>query len=322
MINRDNLRKVVMFVLLILATVSIIALAMYRPHAAHNKKISLIVYGNNVKRWESLLQGAELAGEEKGAEINLVSMGNETDYEEQIRIIEREVSNGTQAILLAACNSEKIGEYLDRAKMKIPVIFVETGVDLQEDGVCIAADDYMMGYELGKSICENEKPIAKVAIVSDKTYRNSISEREKGVRDAIKDYSNTVVTWKRNPNEENLLPRVFLQRELVSEAVDVIVTLDNTMTDSLMDALSNLNKTSKVYSISTSEQAVYCLDHNLIKSLTYQNEFGIGYISTMYAIDGKDAHKEYSDNDISFKVVNKDNMYEYDNQKLLFPFVK
>lgn len=322
MINKDNLRKVVLVALLFIATVAILVVTMYRPRVEHNKKISLIVYGNNVKRWETLLQGAELAGEEKGADINLVSMSDESDYNEQIDIIEREVSNGAQALLIAACNSEKIGEYLGRAKLRIPVIFVETGAGFLKDEVCIAADDYMMGYELGKSICENEKPIAKVAIVSDKTCRNSIKEREKGVRDAILDYSNTVVTWERNPNEENLLPRVFLQRELVSEAVDVIVTLDNTMTDSLMDALNNLNKTSKVYSISTSEQAVYCLDHNMIKYLTYQNEFGIGYISTMYAIDYKDASKEYSDNNISYKVVNKDDMYEYDNQKLLFPFVK
>lgn len=322
MIWKENVRKVVMVVILVIAITVFLAIGMYKPGKDETKKISLIVYGSNDKRWESLVQGAELAGDESGADINLVSTVSESDYNEQIDIIKREISNGADALLIAACNSEEIGKYIDSANIKIPVIFVETGIDSDSKRICISADNYAMGYELGKEICEKENPIVKVAIVSEGVEKSCIREREQGVRDAISDYANKVVTWERNPNEENLLARVFLQRELVSEAVDVIVTLDNPMTDSLMDALNNLNKTSKVYSIATSEQSVYCLDHKMIKALTHHNKFGIGYIGTKYAINSKAAKKEYSDDIIQYKVVSKDDMYDYENQKLLFPFVK
>lgn len=323
---RENSRKIMKHILVIsLIIVFFCGLSIYELKSSDVKKISLIVYGSDAKRWENLLQGAELAGEQENGEISLITMSSEDDYEEQIRIIEREVNDGADALIVAACNSEKIGEYIDNARIKIPVIFAESGVTSKKSHKCINADDYMMGYSLGRAICENEKTITKVAIVSDGTQRNSISERERGVRDAIKDYIKNVVTWERKENEKQLLSRVFLQRELVSEAVDVIVTLDNSMTNSLMGALDNLNKksmTSRIYSISTSDEAVFSLDQKQIKVLTYQSEFGIGYIGTMVAIDEKGAGKKYKNYEIPYRVVKKDDMYDYDNQKLLFPFVK
>lgn len=322
MINRENIRKILLLVVFVASVFALIVFSKYEPREKEVKKISLIVYGSDAKRWENLAQGAELAAGESDAEVSLITMTSEKDYREQIEKINAEIENGADALMIAACDSKRIGEYIDNAKIKIPVVFVETGVVSKNEQICIAASDYDMGYALGQEICEKENPIVKVAIVSDGTERNSISERERGVRDAISDYVNAVVTWKRNENEENLLPRVFLQRELVSEAVDVIVTFDNTMSDSMMDALNNLIKTSKVYSISTSDKSVYYLDQKKIKALTYQSEFGIGYIGAKYALDSKNAKRKYSKEDILFRVIDKEEMYDYDNQTLLFPFVK
>ena len=112
----------------------------------------MILYGNNLKRWENLIQGAELSAEESDAEINTVYMSGESDYSEQIGIIQREVSNGADALVIAACDSEEIGKYIDKSKINLPVIFVETGVDSKQDRTCICADDYEMGYELGKQV--------------------------------------------------------------------------------------------------------------------------------------------------------------------------
>ena len=322
MIDREQIRRILMIVVFVVSIFVLVVFSKYEPKEKEAKKVSLIVYGSDVRRWENLMQGAELAAGECGASVSLVTINSENDYADQIEKIKREVENGADALMIAAADSARIGEFIDSAKIKIPVVFVETGIISKDEQICISAPNYDMGYALGKEICEKENPIVKVAIVSDGTQRNSISERERGVRDAITDYAGSVVTWQRNQNEENLLPRVFLQRELVSEAVDVIVTLDNTMSESMMDALNNLIKTSKVYSVSTSQQSVYYLDQKKIKALTYQSEFGIGYIGAKYVLDRRNAQKKYSKENILFRVIDKDEMYDYDNQTLLFPFVK
>lgn len=285
------------------------------------KRIDIIVYGDNSDRWENLRRGAMLAAKDYDAEINLITMSSLGDYNEQISLIEREVSNGVDGIMLAACNSEEIGKFLHKARIRIPVVMVETGVGSKRNNKCISADDFAMGYELGEAITERENPIIKAAIISDSSERISVVNRERGLREVIEPYANHVVTWERSENELYISAKAFLQRKLTTEAVDVIVALDNETADAIMAALDNLNMTRKVYAISTSDQSVYYLDQKKIKALQYQTEFGIGYVGA-YRILDKSASRKLVKEGIKYKVIDKVNMYDYDNQTLLFPFAK
>lgn len=320
-----KMRKVSIVALIIAVAITIGLYVIYSKVSVAPKKqsnISLIVYGNDSDRWENLKRGAKSACDENDADLTLVLMSTEDDYNEQIRLIEREVAKGADGILLAACNSKEIGEYLDKANIKIPIVMVVNGVTSNKNYPCVSANDYDMGYELGMSICESENPIIKVAIISDVKNRNNITCREQGVRDAISDYASQIVTWERNENESGISRKSFYQRELTGEAVDVIVTTDNEETDALMDALINLNMTRRVYSISTSDKAVYYLDEEKIEKLEYQTEFGIGYVGANYVLDTKASKNEIKESNIKYKLVDEDDMYDYENQMLIFPFVK
>lgn len=285
--------------------------------------ISLIVYGSDTNRWENLRQGAELAGRDSNAEISLVTMSSDRSSIEQIQLIEREINDGADALIVAPCDSAAIGEYLDGANIQVPVVLVENDIISDANRFkCIGGDDYAMGIALGEMIKEMENPIVKVAIISDMNERANLTKREAGVREIIEPYASKVVTWERNDKEEKMITRKFLQRELTEEAVDVVVALDNEISDALMEALDNLNKHTKAYAISTSDQAVYCLDNNKIKGLEYVDEFSIGYMATKHVIGNDTDILSSYDGEAEYRLVTKEELYEPDNQKLLFPFVK
>lgn len=286
------------------------------------QEVSLIVYGNDASRWENLRQGAELAFEEEQVELTLVTMSAEGDANEQIALIEREISRGADALLIAPYDSQVIGAYIKNNKPSIPYVFVENSVSDETTGYSITADHYEMGKMLGRKILELENPIVKVAVISDGTRRESVKEREKGLREVVEPFANKVVTWERYENETDMLTRKFLQRAILEEAVDVVVALDNDIADALMDALDNLDKKTKVYAISTSDQSVYYLDQGKIKALEYSTEFAIGYIGAEYILNPSAAKKKYSMDDIKYIIVSKGDMYEAENQTLLFPFVQ
>lgn len=309
---------------LVAIIVVLIAGVIYRSKSPRERKqqISLIVYGNDVNRWENLRQGAEQVCADNQAELTLVNMSGERDATEQIALIEREVASGADALLIAACDSDAIGAYVDTHKIPIPVVFVETGVNSRKKTTAVTADDYEMGRALGREIVERENPIVKVAIISESTQRENVCQREQGLREVVEPFANQVVTWERYDNEKNMITRKFIQRALLEEAVDVVVALDNDTADALMDALVNLNRKTKVYAISTSDQSVYYLDQGKIKSLEYQTEFSIGYIGAQYVVHGADKPRKFKSEDIMYRVVKKENMYEKDNQALLFPFVQ
>lgn len=294
------------------------------PANEKRKKVSLIVYGDDNERWENLRQGAELVCGEKDADLTLISTLEESDAGEQKEIIEREIESGADALIVAACNSTEIKAFMDERKLRIPVVYVEslsTALLTIKDIAVISPDDYQMGFELGEAVVENESDIVTVAVISENTERDSVSLREKGFMDAVEGKVGKVIEWKRSERQQNVQTRMFIQRAVVSEATDVIVTFDNSTTDALLDALSNLNQSSKLYSISTSDKAVYNLYNNEIRALEYPNEFSMGYLAAMYALDESYARRKFAGEEIEYRTVRKENMYDEDNQRLLFPFV-
>ncbi len=294
------------------------------PGGEKRRKVSLVVYGDDNERWENLRQGAGLVCDDKNADLTLVTTLLETDAAEQKEIINREIEGGADALIIASCNSGEIKAFIDERKPKIPVVFVES-LNISPlsmgNSIAVSADDYKMGYELGEAVTANESDMVTVAVISENTVRDSVALREQGFKDAIDGKVGRVIEWKRSERQQNVQTRMFIQKAIVSEATDVIVTFDNSTTDALLDALSNLNQSSKVYSIATSDKAVYNLYNKEIKALEYTNEFSMGYLAAMYALDETYARRKYSDEQIEYRIVKKENMYDENNQRLLFPFV-
>ncbi len=283
--------------------------------------ISLIVYGSS-DRWENLKQGAERAADRTIAEVNLIPMSTETNAKEQIALINREIANGADALMIAACDSQEIEQYFQETNVEIPVVFVQSGLENNEDNWYISADNYAMGYELANIVAANERNWIKAAIIADRMERKSVSERFQGVYDSLSQYADEVVIWERDENEKDIQTMLFLQRELTQEAVDVVVALDTSSMEALMDAVENLNKNIKVYGVANSDKAVYYLDNGKIKSLIYQNEFSIGYLGVKVILDEKAYEKNKIFNMVEYEIVNEDDMYSAEYEKLLFPFVK
>lgn len=294
----------------------------YINHEEPIRQVSLIVYGSDGSRFENLKQGAEMAAVDLNAEVTLITMSSEDDALEQISLIQREIANGADALLIAACDSKALKEYLEENPPKIPYAFVETGTTGCPDSMLTASDDAAMADALVRTIDENEKDWIKAAVIVDHTERESVAKRLDAVMNTGVRYAEEVVFWERNEQEKNKKAQFFLQRELTEEAVDVVIALDNSSMEELLDATVNLNKDIKIYGIANSAKSVYYLDNGLIKTLIYPDEFSIGYIALSDLLNEKNFDLPLSGeaNDrIRFAAVSHENMYEKAFQRLLFP---
>lgn len=292
----------------------------FRNHEEPIKQVSIIAYGTDTSRWENLKQGAELAAEELNAEITLITMSSENDEMEQISLIAREIKNGADALMVAPCNSDVVGNYLKTCD--IPYVFVETGGADSDKHEAVSADNVKMATALAQTIDENERDWIKVAIIADYTERESVSDRLKTMQNTNFKYADEIVLWNRTEQEKNRKAQFFLQRELTEGAVDVVVALDNSSMEALIDARINLNKDIKIYGIANSTKCAYYLDAGLINSMIYQDEFAIGYIGLHNLIDTEINGEVNSFDDINYTVIESDNMYGEINQRILFPHLK
>lgn len=308
-----------LFVVVILVLLLLYYLSPYAGEKQETQSISMIVYGSNSERWESLRQGAEQVAGDYSAEINLVTLSGEDNVEEQKALLQREIENGASAIMLAACDSSGMYQAVKDSAQQVPIVLIETGT---EEDTFLSADNYEMGYTLGEAIVNNEIDKVKVAIICDNLQRNSVKRRYDGVCDALAGKIDRTVIWERNRNEADSEAMLFLQRELTEEAVDVVVSLDNTLTEALVDAMQNLNKNVKIYSIANTDKAVYHLDIGIIETLVYQNEFSVGYLGAEKLLGVEHDSGDAESSPVEFRAVTKETLYSASNQKMLFPFVK
>jgi ribose transport system substrate-binding protein len=104
---------------------------------------------------------------------------------------------------------------------------------------------------------------------------------------------------------------------------DVIIALNAPTTVGVCKAVKEMNLQGKVKVIgfdSTHEEIDY-LDEDVIQATIVQNPYSMGYLGVKSALEvlGKKAVPKYVDT--GSKVIDKNNMYTPENQKLLFPFV-
>lgn len=318
-----NVKKTIIFI-----TIAIVLFTLFIATSSYlysgtkeeeHKNISVILYGNTMDRWESLKQGIDQAGLDENAEVNYIVMSTQNNEEEQLLVIQREIDNGTDGILLAAKDGSMDMDRIQMPSKEIPIVCIESGVN-NSDITLVSANNYAMGESMAEAIVANENANVKIAIVKDNLERNSVKERYDGFYNKIREKFSNFTFWERLEGENRAM--IFAQRELTEEAVDVVVAFDNSSLEAVIDATINLNKKVKIYGIANSDKAVYYLDNGKMKTLVYQDEFSIGYIGLKTLFDKTQYNESQMSNYIQYHVVDDENLYLPENQRVLFPFVK
>ncbi len=323
MIKLSRGKKILLWgiaIVLVMLIAEALAYIIYESREEPRLHVSVILSSAQTDRWENLRLGAEQAAGERRTEINIITMSVNADAQEQIAVINRELVNGTDAVIIEAADSRLVEEYFHTVACDVPVIFLYSGSEHMEDAWYVAVDNYEMGHALAEDIIEKEWKWVKVAIVLDDMQKQCVAERYQGVYDALADYADEVVIWEKDDTiEESTLP-LFLQEKMIEEAVDVVVTLDNQRTEAIIDAAQNLNKDIRIYGIGNSDKVVHYLDEGLVKAIAYPNDFSAGYLSMNIILQKKRQDKGTSI--VEYKIVDREKMYTQEYEKVIFPFVK
>ncbi len=283
-------------------------------------RISVIVYGSGASdRWTTMKQGLEQGALDFHAEINFVTTTEEKDVKEQSSLIERELANGSQGIILAAADSRELSDVVREYAASVPVVLVETSIKNAEGLTYISADNYSMGLNIGRSVYLSGDENKTVAVFVDNLQRNSVSERYKGFLDSLQYTKCTIMPWEPEEGEDIA---AFLNEKLKKEPADVIVALDDRSLEAVIDAVQTAKSSIDVYGIGSTNKIVYYLDYGLIKSIVFQNEFNMGYLSVQEAVRRIGQEGKKPGIDIEFRTVNKVTMYLPKNQRLVFPIVQ
>ncbi|WP_326513010.1 substrate-binding domain-containing protein [Clostridium intestinale] len=324
--SKKTVAFIILFLLLIISFSVLLddTLSNQKNRKIHN--ISLITSGKNNESLMIMKQGVEQAASELNIDVSFINLSQDNNIDEQKELIDREIKNGADAIILSPVDYEKMANTVEEAMKKVPIILIESNVDLEKPPPIIWNDNYELGELLGEQMIEMGDMGKKVAIIKNNLECKSIADRYEGFMSVMNKINNTYLFWE-IPNESQANYYTEIKNLLENNDVDVVVTLSTGMLEYVAEVkkdsniIDNEKSSIKVYGTGSTSKIISALEEKNINATATQNEFNIGYLGVKAAVDKLEG-KKISNSTISSTIVNTDNMYSKENQRLLFPLIR
>lgn len=289
--------------------------------------VSVIVNNSNSDRWIAMREGLEQAASDNHIKLNFVSTAEIHNLKEEQILMKRELDNGADGIIIQMVSSYGASEILENISSDVAVMLLETDIDPEGIYATIMPDNAEIGRAIGQSLqkdLESELEGKTIGILCGNQEQVSMQQRLTGFNNSMAG-KKIRVKWILESMEEDL--NRGLEEKQKKYPVDVVVALGDDEMETAIDYLIEKDKdvinSFLLYGEGCSEKSVYYLDKGVIRTLIVPNEFNMGYQS-VEAVVKRLKNKLLSADSIkiNFLKINKENLYEEENQKILFPIVQ
>lgn len=274
--------------------------------------------------WKNVGLGTLTACKEFGAEIKIYAPNSEREIELQNQYIRQAIEEKPDAILLSFISYDKQIELCDEiSKAGIMLITVDSDIDSDNKRSFVGTDSFQAGKEAGIIIKNKVPEDGKIAIVSFVEGTSTSRDRENGFKSGISERQkkNIIGTYYCESTEEKAR---MITKQIITEYPDIaaIVGLNENAVTGICMGLKDMEYKNKVLvvGIDSTIMSIQGLESGLVDTLIVQNSFNMGYLAVDTAI--KALNKEDVPNFVNtgIQIINKENMYTKENQKLLFVF--
>ncbi|ATD55251.1 substrate-binding domain-containing protein [Clostridium chauvoei] len=316
---------IIIFLLLMLSLLFFISGILFKGKDVEGYNISIIVRGKNSESWMIMKQGMEQAASEMNTNIRFITLTDENNLNEQKDLIEREATEGADAIIISPVDYEKMKEAIENTIKDIPVILIESTIYSDKEIPYISCDNYKLGKSLAEELIQRGNTRSRVTVMKKDLQCSSIMERYKGFIDTIKESKNTYDLLDIEGGDQSVYDK---SKDIIeNNKSDVIVTFDPDALELVGKAKKDLGYSKKeginveIYGAGSTSKVISFLEEDIINAVAVQNDFNIGYLGVKTAVD-KIKGNRGEEKIINSTVINSRNMYSDENQRLLFPFIR
>jgi ribose transport system substrate-binding protein len=323
--NKNIFILVIAFLLLVTLMTSTSALIMSGIRD-EQVEVSVVLDDAGHGRWASFLAGAEQAAKDKGVRLKAVSAGKNTSVNQLHNMVSEEILDGADGIILQPVSSRQTENMISDISHRAVLVLVDSTADMEVDvegrSACIEADNLEIGRALANEVritLGNDLTGHTIGIIAGDKRLNSLEQRLKGFTENIES-SNAEILWTDN-SVNNILDNIEFKQK--NHPVDIFVALDNNGLETACEFTLRMEKKPYIFGEGTSIKNVSYLDDGLITSMVVPNEYYMGYQSVSAVVKRLENRLTPMENEtISFRVVNKENLFDEGNQRMLFPVVE
>ncbi|MGZ0051998.1 substrate-binding domain-containing protein [Brevibacillus gelatini] len=324
----ETIKRYVIYTLLLAVAVAAFTFCDSRLDEAHpgrKKTVALIVRMKHGDYWRTVKLGAETAAKEYDLNLNFYAPDYEEDTQTQMELLRQAALDGYDALVVAPSGDRVLQEAIALTNPRVPIITLDT------EGQQTAVKSYIGtdNYDMGKKACEKMIQLigksGQIALMgTGRSTANAVS-RERGVRDVIAGEKHVeLVSAEYGKLDKKLVGE--LTRDLFQHYPEIqgIIALDASTAVDVAEEIEKmgLQEKIKIVAIDNPSEVLEYLQEGVISATIIQKPFSMGYLGVKYALDASEGRPVPSRVDTGTKVIDRENMFWSENQKLLFPFVK
>ncbi len=288
--------------------------------------ISVIVDDSASGRWASFQAGLEQAAKDRKVKLSIVSTSRNLSVNQQYMLVNEAISDGADGIILQFSGSRGTENMISSISSKAVLILADTSADMDVDiegkSACIEADNVEIGRALANEVrlaLGNVIEGCSIGIVAGNQKQNCIRQRLEGFTENI-ETSGAKIVWTES-SLLNVSDKIARRQE--GKWADVIVALENSGLEAASEYALAQEERPLLFGEGTSIKNVSYLDDGIITSMIVPNEYYMGYQSVSAITRRLENRLTPMENEtISFRVINRENLFDAVNQRMLFPVVE
>ena len=288
-------------------------------------KIAVIVKSTTSQFFQSMLAGVVAASSEYNIDYIFQGPSKEEDYETQIQQVYQIIQNGYHGLVLSAIDYEALVEPVETAIAKgLKVIVVDSDIHSDLVHVRIGTDNYQAGQMAAEAMLDQSKGDLHVGIVNFSMNTKNGQDREDGFKETLGEHERVKSIQIINVDSD-ILSATEATKDLLKsdQKMNAIVTFNEWTTLGVGYAIKELDLKERVCVVAFDNHpiSVEMLETGEVNALIVQSPFSMGYLGVEHAYQ-LITNKKVNTSEIATKTVTitKENMFDQENQKIVFPF--
>ena len=314
------MKKKLTFFLLSLAAFVVLFAVMVMDYPADKPKplleVSVVVPYQSSDEFATIRQGLDQAADDLNVEVRYLTLTKRYDTEEQQTILRRELEGRADGVILFPTDSIALAPIVEEWFRKVPIVTIESPVVTDKPVPAICGNDYDMGLKLAERVLAYRQDNSPVYLLYSNPKSLSLTQRAAGISDAFQEDGLTVFQQVLPPE----LP--LLQQELARMAQEqpgIWIALEPLI---LEQAAQLAHPSVMLYGMGSSNLIASGLEEGRIEATVVKNDFSEGYLAMGLVVGNRKNTTVPQNPLVEFQVVDCNNMYDREIQKLLFPFVR
>lgn len=294
--------------------------------------VSVILDDTTDDYYKNFRKGMDKAANEYNVDVNFVTLYEKGDVEEQMELLNRELSDGTQAVVFVPLKQTECRKLLDEMALTSPLIIMGNSTPKDWAMTGISQDYYAAGKLLGEAIIRDNNPDKPVFLFTEGLDYGYNEEVYDGLLDVISKVGFNAHHYemvKSGMPNTPLIENEDYFRQVIEEEVysyhgeAIIVALDVKSLDLTADIMAGSadygKKIATLYGFGSTTKILNDMDRGVIKGLVTTNQFDEGYLSIVKAVEAIEKSGDREQIILESYYLEKENLKEKYFEKILYP---